>query len=184
LRCPAKSTSCKEKSWPAVGCNRGSFEEVLAPLHLCPRQDSKDLTFDELLDFLMMPHSIQASVNEEYRNELETREEVLRKALDASTESQPTTLISYIKSLEPGIFQSKFKGFQISSLLPISAPMRVMFTPLEECIADVVYEAIHCRSLNMLGLGGHPHCPRIVYLLYSATRYQAKNDSVGPSTLF
>jgi len=191
LRCPTNSTSCKEKSWPAVGCKRGSFEEVLAPLHLCPRQDLKDTFFDETFDPKVLPHGTQASVNEEYQTQLETRAETLRKALDTSTESEPTTLVSYIQSLQsldPGIAIYKFKGFQTSSLLPIPSPMRVAFTPLEECIAAVIYEAVHCRIFNLVDRGERPlifpRFPRLVNLLYSAARYQAKIDSVGSSILF
>jgi hypothetical protein len=77
----------------------------------------------------------------------------------------------------------ELEGFQISSLLPVALPMRVVFAPLEECIAAVVYEAIHC-SLDMLDVDEYRHCSQMIHLLYPAARYQAKNDSVGSSTLF
>ncbi|KAE9367528.1 hypothetical protein N431DRAFT_69367 [Stipitochalara longipes BDJ] len=178
LRCPASSTTCKEKSWPAVGCNRGSFKEVLAPLELCPIQDSKATTFYDIFDDPWLTNGIPEQVNKVYQERLNSRAEVLRKTLDASTESQPTTLISYIQSLDTGNMGNKFKGFQVSSLLPISPSIRAAFIPLEECIAAVVYEAIHCRRFDLMFLGEYPQIfPRIVKLLYSAAKYQAKIDS-------
>lgn len=185
LSCPAKSTNCKEKSWPAVGCNRGSFREVLAPLQLCPRQNSNDATHDEAFGVEVLPESMQAKVNQEHQARLNTRAEVLQRALDASTETEPTTLISYIQSLGTECVHYKLEGFlHFSSLLPMPTAMHVAFTPLEECIAAIVYEAIRCSAFDLTCVDNSPQAlPRIVKMLYSAAKYQAKIDTVGASTL-
>ena len=149
-------------------------------MHLCPRQDFEEATLNKSLVDLI--HGTK-DLNINYQSRLNIRAEILRRVLDESVESQPTTLVSYLQSLEPKIMQRKFEGFQIASLLPVPLPMRVVFAPLEECIAAVVYEALDC-SLNSLDLDEYLYYPRITNLLYSAARYQAKNDAVGSSILF
>ena len=120
----------------------------------------------------------QADLNEVYRIELAARADALRKALGDSPQSEPTPLVSYLQTLDPEADGSIFKGFQISSLLPVPSPTRVAFTPLEECITAVVYEAVHCVPSRVEQLGDFPH---IVALLHSAAKYQAKIDSVSIS---
>jgi hypothetical protein len=61
----------------------------------------------------------------------------------------------------------------------------VAFTPLEECIAAVIYEAIECDWGYLEGIEEIPQIlTQTVALLHSAARYQAKIDSVGLSNLF
>jgi len=182
LRCPTKSANCKEKSWPAVGCNRGSFKEVLPPLQLCP---SSDATQDRTFHDTTLPYCMQVKLNEEYQSQLSARAEVLQEALVVSTEREPTTLISYIRSLEKTDVDYNFEEFiQFSSSLPMAPSMRVAFTPLEECIAAVVYEATCCNTSILMRVDGSPQAlSRIVKMLYSAARHQANIDSVCPATL-
>jgi hypothetical protein len=123
----------------------------------------------------------QAKLNELHRTQLATRAEDLRKALETSSPSEPSTLVSYLRTLDSETDGSIFKGFQISSLLPVASPVHVVFIPLEECITTVVYEAIHCAPSRVDRLGDFRH---IVALLHSAAKYQAKIDSVRKSNHF
>jgi hypothetical protein len=186
LRCPASSPSCKEKSWPAVGCNRGSFEEVLAPLYLCPNQDLKHTASSETSNAIaLLPPMMPTSVNAVYRTHLDTRTEFLQRMLDTSAGIEATTLISYLRTLFAGIHAWRFREFELSSLLSVPSSLRVAFTPLEECIAAVIYEAIECDWGHLEGIGEFPQIlTQTVALLHSAARYQAKIDSVGLSNLF
>jgi hypothetical protein len=79
--------------------------------------------------------------------------EDLRKALETSSPSEPSTLVSYLRTLDSETDGSIFKGFQISSLLPVASPVHVVFIPLKECITTVVYEAIHCAPSHVDRLG-------------------------------
>jgi hypothetical protein len=185
LRCPVNSPCCKEKSWPAVGCNRGSFEEVLAPLYLCPNQDLKHTALSETSNATALPHTMPTSMNAVYRTHLDTRTEFLQRMLETSAGIEPTTLISYLRTLVAGMHAWRFREFELSSLLPVPSSLRVAFTPLEECIAAVIYEAIECDWGYLEGIEENPQIlTQTVALLHSAARYQAKIDSVGLSNLF
>ncbi|KAE9370065.1 hypothetical protein N431DRAFT_559356 [Stipitochalara longipes BDJ] len=175
LRCPPPSTTnYKEKSWPTVGCNRGSFKEVLTPLYLCPRQDFKDTSLSKTPETAVRPLEEQESVNKAYGNNLLTRKDALRQALETSIQSEPTTLVSYLRTLDSETDRNIFKEYQASYLLPVPPAISVSFTPLEECITAVVYEANHCHALEVHRLGNFP---QIVSLLYSAAKYQAKIET-------
>ncbi|KAH8756869.1 hypothetical protein BGZ57DRAFT_802906 [Hyaloscypha finlandica] len=175
-RCPAGSAKSKDNnwSWPAVGCNRGSFREVLPPLYLCPALDPTDNTLWTVPFVSVRPDEEEWKVNSTHRVQLEIRAEALRRVLETSPQSQPTTLYSYLRTLDSETDGSLFKGFQVSSLVPPSSPLLVAFIPLEECITAVVYEAVQCVPYLDERFGDFPH---IVSLLHSAAKYQAKMDS-------
>ncbi|KAF4626905.1 hypothetical protein G7Y89_g11252 [Cudoniella acicularis] len=166
--CP--KTSRKSGNWSAVGCKRGSLKEEMPSLELCPGPDA--------LATKLGRHSAKqfwAAANEWSRDQIGQRENIIKHVLDVTaSHSDQDFLNVFLQNLDIHLPPAESPRNPIHEKSPDLPPT---LSPLQECIAAIVYESNSSSGLNSMTSYLHNSLLKEIVMFQAAARYQANTDS-------